>query len=121
MYFELFKNKKIRAFPVNEYRYNIDVDESCYAVRFIYDGVEYIIYVFNSSEKAFEKSTYINKKSGIVTDVIEVTRLSDTKYEYNKVSLGSINGTFEQEPIDQFAIHGRRVKINVPKGAETFC
>ena len=61
------------------------------------------------------------------TNVVEVTRTSDTKYEYevknkdNCKHSGSDYGTFTQEPlakIDEFTIRGRHLRHNPYEGRE---
>ena len=122
MYFEVCKNKKIRACPLKEYRYNLNVDESCYAVCFIFNNVEYTICKRMTLDEANEASNDIHRKYGIGVDIITVTRVTETTYEYKRLFNDSKSkwnyGTLEQEPFDQFAIHGRNVKLNIPKDAE---
>lgn len=118
MIFELCNYKQIKAFPINEYRYNLNVDESCFALRFVHDGIEYVINAFKYSKKARSRCKDLLSRYGLKTRIVKVTRTSDTDYEYRELPKGSAVHSFKQDPIDQFAIHGRRTKLYIPEGAE---
>ncbi len=110
MIFEANNEKTFRGFPLNKYRFNLEVNESCYAIRFVLDnGEEYILW-HNSDEVACKKKcAWFNREYNTKVHYIKVTRVSDTDYQYSmshantrKAIHGTVSGIFKQEQQQQF-------------------
>lgn len=134
MLFESRNGKQFIGWPITEYRYNLEVGTSCYAVRMVLDNEEeYVLGHCGKLSKCKYKCSCFNKSLQTKTHCVKVTRLSDTKYEYEVVrddpyyNHKSIPGnpycTFEQKKVtaetDEFAIGYKRHKHTYkPENAE---
>lgn len=119
MIFEAKNGRVFKGFPINEYHYNLKIDHSCFAVRFVLDNEEeYILSHCKTEKEAKIKCSNFNKQFLTKTHYIKVTRVSETKYEYETCSdditrsvPGTPYGSFTQEQsieeIDDFTIGGR--------------
>lgn len=87
MLFEAKNGKVFRGIQIDQYDYNLDIDESCYAVRFVlYNEEEYILAHCESEKEAKIKCANFNKIFKTKTHFILVTRISETEYEYETCS-----------------------------------
>lgn len=121
MIFESKNGKLFKGFPLTEFRYKLKINESCYAVRMVlYNEEEYILSQCKSIKEAKIRCDRYNKIFKTKTHFIKVTRVSDTKYEYEscndsgKLQPGTPYGSFNQsgnaiEEIDDYTIGGRYI------------
>lgn len=128
MLFEARHGNQFNGFPINKYRFNLGINESCFAIRMILDDEEeYILAHCSSMKRAKSKHRDFVKCLGIKTDIIKVTRVNGTQFEYEAQRKSSIPiigtpyGKFKQSisqklDIDDYTIGGRYLyeKIQVP-------
>lgn len=110
MIFEARNGKTFKGWPISKYRYNLEVNESCYAIRMVLDnGEEYIVGHESDEVKCKKRCANFNKTFETKVHYIKVTRTSDEDYSYNVISAtpnrnrpGTTDGKFVQEVKDQF-------------------
>lgn len=112
MIFETKRGKVFRGIQINIYRYNLRINESCFAVRLVLDNEEeYILAHRSGKKKAAKACSNFNHIFGIKTHYIRVTRVSETEYEYEVCATdptrsipGTPYGKFTQKLIDYYDI-----------------
>lgn len=114
MIFEAKNGKTFRGFPLNIYRFNLKVNESCYAIIMILDnGEEYILNHCNDVIECKKRCTFFNREYETKVHYIKVTRLSDNEFSYcledsRNNFKGNKSGTFKQnildDKVDEFTI-----------------
>lgn len=131
MLFEARNHKVFRGISIEKYHYNIEIGESCFAVRFVLKNKEEYILAQAKTEKEIKiKCSKFNKTFKTKTHFIKVTRTSDVDYEYESCTddpsrhqPGTPYGKFKQEPflecVCDYSVGGGYIyKYTVPKDYE---
>lgn len=131
MIFEAKNGRVFKGFPIDKYHYKLNINESCYAVRFVlYNEEEYILAHCKTEKEAKIKCSNFNKNFKTKTHFIKVTRVSENKYEYDscttdvtKSQPGTPYGSFTQEPyvedVGDFTIGGKYTYNNTKSKINT--